>query len=357
MCAAAHCACEHWGTMSRSFDIPGRRAMRPVDDVRYRVHAWLKGLALVAAVLAGIAAAPTRAQTSANVGMIWTATLPGHPTLLLLPTVHLLAHDDPRIDATLAALAGNVRAVVLEAPISFSRDQLPGIMHYGSYPASDNLTNHVKVLTAAALAQCARESDFDIVKFLQLKVWLAASAIDAKRMRIMAMAAGKPDGAHPSPGIDMRLQALAQKNGTPLIYLQTVDEAMQEFDHMPQDAQEASLVSACAAWHGKPAGYVPLEVFQRAWTDADTGTLERLVTTKAEGETDAQFEATEYIMAAGTNAFAETMARDGYFYGNGPILVAVGAGHFFGPDSLLERLRQAGYTVTPPQRPVIASSR
>ncbi|WP_395062913.1 TraB/GumN family protein [Paraburkholderia silvatlantica] len=289
---------------------------------------------------------------------MWTASLPGHPTLLLLPTVHLLAHEDPRIDATLAELAGNVRAIVLEGPVSIARDQLPLIERYGRYPASDNLTNHVKSMTPAALAQCARDSDWNIVKFLQLKMWLAAGSLDAHRWRVADIStarAGKDRGATVWPGIDMRLQALAQKNRVPLIYLQTLDDALKLMDAMPQEAQEAYLSAACAALHGFPPGYASIEVFQRAWTDADTATLERLVTTRAAGESEGLFESTEYIMAAGTRAFSASIERDGYFYGKGPILVAVGAGHFFGPDSLIDRLKQAGYTITPAQHPAIVS--
>jgi uncharacterized protein YbaP (TraB family) len=351
--------------MSRSLDIPERRAMRPLDDVRHRGCAWRTGSRLawllasllVIAALFGIAGAPLRAQTTESVGMMWTATSPDHPALLLLPTLHMLAHEDPRIDATLAALAGGVSAIVLEGPTTYSRDLLAQVLQYGRYPADDNVTNHVKSMTAAALAQCARESDIDIVGFLQLKMWLAAATLDAHHLRIAGATASKAGGAASRSGLDMRLQMLAQKHHIPLIYLQTPGEAVQLLDGMPQDAQEGHLVAACAASHGNPPGYVPLEVFQRAWTDADARTLERLVTTKSAGESDALFASTEYIMSAGTRAFADTIERDGYFHGKGPILVAVGAGHFFGTDSLIERLRQAGYAVTPLQRPAMVSSR
>jgi uncharacterized protein YbaP (TraB family) len=289
--------------------------------------------------------------------MMWTATSPDHPTLLLLPTLHMLAHEDPRIDATLATLAGSVRAIVLEGPVTYSRDLLAQVLKYGHYPADDNVTNHTRSMTAAALAQCAREGDIDIARFLQLKMWLAAATLDAHHLHVAGSTASKTGGAASRSGIDMRLQMLAQKNHIPLIYLQTPGEAVQLLDEMPQEAQEAHLVAACAASHGNPPGYVPLEVYQRAWTDADAPTLERLVTTKSAGESDGLFASTEYIISAGTRAFANTIERDGYFHGKGPILVAVGAGHFFGPDSLIERLKQAGYAVTPLERPAMLSSR
>ncbi|RAR68176.1 uncharacterized protein YbaP (TraB family) [Paraburkholderia unamae] len=358
MCGTAHCVRSHWRTMSRSFDSPERRAMRPVDDVRHRSFGWLKGLLLAAAALAVCASTPALAQTSANVGMIWTATLPGHPTLLLLPTIHNLAHEDPRIDATLASLAGSVRAIALEAPMALNAQRVAMIRQDAALPPDDNLTNHMKTMSPAALAQCARDSHFDIVKFLQLKPWVAAAAIDAWRTNTVP--GGRRDAGAPTaqrPGIDTRLETIALKQHIPLIYLAGFDAELHLLDGIPARAQEALLVSSCAAFHGTPPGSVSSEVLERAWIDADGSVFERISTQQAPGESDAHFEATRYVMLEGTRIFAATLARDDYFHGKGAILVAVGASHYFGEESLIDRLRRAGYTVTPPQHSAIVSSR
>jgi uncharacterized protein YbaP (TraB family) len=288
---------------------------------------------------------------------IWTASLPGHPTLLLLPTLHGLASDDPRIDATLASLADGVQAIVLETNVYPSRENVQTILRIGLYPVSDNLSNHVHSMTAESLARCARDSGADIKVFFQHKPWLAGFVIEAVRQHVdrfeWKAGAKRPrfvqTGA-PSvfPGIDARLETIAARRQIPVIYLETMEQGMHLFDDMPDADQEAFLQSECAALHGVRQGLASYAQFQQAWTSGDAAQLERYAMARYAGESDAHYDFSQYLYVRGTDIFAATMARDGYFYGKGPILVAVGAGHFFGAHSLLQHLRDAGYTVTGP---------
>ncbi|MEX3929434.1 TraB/GumN family protein [Paraburkholderia sp. BR10936] len=283
--------------------------------------------------------------------MVWTATLPDHPTLLLVPTVHLLAADDPRIDVALGALADRVQAIVLEAPLKPTPAQAAAILRrYGMYPASDNLTNHVSGITAERLAQCARQSGHKVLFFFQLKPWLASLAAFYRRKT--------PDAAEPGgevslvdyPGIDLRLSSIAQARKMPLIYLETDEQGLKVFSDVPPQAQEAMLIASCDGLTGvRVPGTADLRAMEAAWISGDAAQLDRLLTTRDPKESDALYAADQYIFRANTEVFAAALARYEYFHGRGPILVAVGAGHFFGAASLLERLRAVGYTVIPPQ--------
>ena len=122
------------------------------------------------ALFACIAFAQTPTPPVASSAPIWTATAPGRPTLLLLPTIHKLTVDDPRIEDWLSQVAGRAEAVVLEAPLSVSKKELPTVLRHGQYGPQDNITNHVTTLTAEALARCARQSNLKIVPFFQLKL-------------------------------------------------------------------------------------------------------------------------------------------------------------------------------------------
>jgi len=289
---------------------------------------------------------------------LWTASAPGHPTLLLLPTLHGLASDDPRVNATLAALAERVQAVVLEAHTQATPEDTQTIRRRGFYPDSDNLSNHVHSMSAAALARCARESGADIRLFFQTKPWLAGFSVEAVRLhqwRWQRQAGAKrPHFVKSSaplvfPGIDQRLETIARRAMIPVIYLETMEQAMRLFDDMPAADQDAFLAGVCAGLHGPSPGEVSYAAFQTAWSAGDTAALERLAMTRLPGESEAHYDFSQYMFERGTDIFAATMAQDGYFHGKGPILVAVGAGHFFGPQSLLQRLRAAGYTIVPPR--------
>lgn len=284
--------------------------------------------------------------------MVWTAKLPDHPTLLLVPTIHRLDDDDPRIDVALGALADRVQAIVLETPLRPAPAQAAAILRrYGMYPASDNITNHVSGMTAERLAQCARQSGHNVFTFFQLKPWLAALAATYPRKA--------PDTAEPGSrlarmqgyqGIDQRLSSIAQSKKMPLIYLETSEQGFRMFSEAPPMAQEAALIASCESLAGvRVPGTADLHALEAAWLSGDAALLDRLLTTRDPKESDALYAADQYVFSTNTSLFAAALARYDYFHGKGPILVAVGAGHFFGAASLLDRLRAVGYIVVPPQ--------
>jgi uncharacterized protein YbaP (TraB family) len=316
-------------------------------------------------VLAGAAASLAHAQSVAGKTaaehasapnelhvMVWTATLPDHPTLLLVPTIHHLADDDPRINVALGALADRVQAVVLEAPLNPTPAKAAAILRrYGVYPVSDNITNHVSGMTAERLAQCARQSGHNVLTFFQLKPWLASLAATYRRK---APDTAEPGGRLPQmlgyKGIDQRLSSIAQAKKMPLIYLETDERGFRVFSEVPPMAQEAMLIASCENLAGvRVPGTADLRALEAAWISGDAALLDRLLTTRDPQESDALYTADQYIFRTNTDIFAAALARYDYFHGKGPILVAIGAGHFFGAASLLDRLRAVGYTVIPPQ--------
>jgi uncharacterized protein YbaP (TraB family) len=301
--------------------------------------------------------ASTPAQAAADHPPVWIARSPGHPTLILLPTIHALASDDPRVNTALASIADGVQAIVLETHTKPTPEDTQMVRRIGFYPANDNLSNHVSSMTAESLARCARDSGADIHAFFQTKPWLAGFAVQAVRLHQWRWTTDDAKHVHfvrlasplVFPGIDERLEMLAHRRQIPLIYLETMEQGMQLFDDMPAADQEAFLQSVCEGLRGtKTPGEVSYESFQAAWAKGDAATLEHLANARYPGESDAHYDFSQYLFTRGTDIFAATLERDGYFYGKGPILVAVGAGHFFGEHSLLQRLRDAGYTVTPP---------
>ncbi|MFM0209185.1 TraB/GumN family protein [Paraburkholderia sediminicola] len=295
------------------------------------------------------ASAQTPNPPAGNSAPVWTATAPGRPTLLLLPTIHMLTIDDPRIDEWLAQIAGRAQAVVLEGPLSYTKKELQTVLRLGLYGTEDNLTNHVTSMTTEELARCARLSGLDIVPFLQLKPWLASMTVNSHRLTDRSVA--RAPGINPSvfyDGIDVRLFHLAQQKMIPLIYLETLPQALKFYDEIPTDAQDAYLQGTCNELTGRTPGDLDINEIERAWLNSDVTRLGQLITTRNPHENQSFHDANQYILRGGTKIFAASLERYGYFHGKGPILIAVGAGHFFGDDSLLTRLEAAGYSITAP---------
>jgi len=295
------------------------------------------------------------AQSPATAGaddepLLWTASATGRPTLLLLPTIHELGHDDPRIDARLQRLVGRVEAVVLEAPIDEPPKVLSAMRKYAFYGNDDNITNHLRSITPEQLARCARAENKSIVQFFQLKPWLAALDIATHRPVRGTGNGGKDVQKRPRMGIDQRLFRLATNSHRPVLYLETVEEGLRVLDTLPADEQEAWLRDACNSLAtGLTPDEVPVEEFEDAWIRGDIAKFENLTTVPRPGGKPEIFDANQRIFQGGTDIFAAAIARYGYFHGKGPILVAVGAGHFFGKRSLLNELEAAGYQVKAPR--------
>ncbi|HXZ07153.1 MAG TPA: TraB/GumN family protein, partial [Paraburkholderia sp.] len=223
---------------------------------------------------------------------------------------------------------------------------------YAFYGSDDNITNHLSRITPEQLARCVRAENKSIVKFFQLKPWLAALDIATHRP-----VAGTGEGGTGAPmpkrtrmGIDQRLFRLATRSHMPVLYLETVEEGLRVLDTLPADEQEAWLSDACnSLTTGLTPDEVPVAEFEDAWIRGDIAKFENLTTVPPPGGKPEIFDANQRIFQNGTDLFAAAIARYGYFHGKGPILVAVGAGHFFGKRSLLNELEAAGYQVTAPR--------
>lgn len=315
--------------------------MRPIIDMTIALAAcaWF-----TASVFAQTATPP-----KPNSAPLWTATAPDRPTLLLLPTIHKLALDDPRVDDWLSQIAGRAEAVVLEAPFVLGKEELSTVFHYGLYPPQDNISNHVTTLTPEALARCAKQSNLNLVRFFQAKPWLDSMVVNVARMQNhTSLQTDRSKLAQIRPGIDERLLNIAQRNMMPVIYLETLDQALTIFDDMPADEQEAQLAFNCAIITSHVPGELDLGAIEKAWLDSDITGMEQLLTRHDPLENQWVYDADQRVIHEGTKYFAAAIEKYGYFHGKGPILVAVGAAHFVGDDSLLDRLKSDGYTITPP---------
>lgn len=282
--------------------------------------------------------------------VIWIASAQGRPTLLLLPTIHLLEFEGPRVDARLSRLVDKVTAVVVETSEAELKSKWARLKSYTMYPADDNLTNHTKLLTPEELAGCALREGRPLVQFLQFKPWLAASDIETHRVvsRVTPKGLAATSEIVFFAGIDRRLNALATQDHKPLIALETPEEAFGMLDSIPASRQDAWLSDACSGETGSTAAEISLGDLERAWLSGDFREIEPLLAEIQPGESAEMYQINQYIFMKGNENFIYTIEKDGFFHGRGPILVAVGAGHFFGRTSLINLLKADGYLIEPP---------
>jgi uncharacterized protein YbaP (TraB family) len=259
---------------------------------------------------------------------------------MLVPTMHGLAKEDVQIDETLAKYMRKAQTLVLESPlVPRSQQDIDSYLRYGLYGQGDSLASHMDATVEPAMRECAKESGVPYEKFVMAKPWFSTLHISYLR---------RP-GDTGAPGIDWRLLKLAQAQRKPVLYLESPAESAQVMNSIPEPLQVAMLEYACEGLHTKhPSLY--LQSLQEAWRGGDADALQKLADSPVSGQPPELFQMSMYVYEAGTARFAQSLQRADILSAKGPILVAIGFGHFFGTASLLGRLKRMGYAVSGPKQ-------
>jgi uncharacterized protein YbaP (TraB family) len=148
------------------------------------------------------------------------------------------------------------------------------------------------------------------------------------------------EGFDPAAGVEMKIEADAKANGAAFEYLETVDQQLGEFAALDDCAQiDFLLMSAEALKQGTDL----LDLLVSEWADGDAVGLGALMSSPEAFGSDAAY------AALLTNRNARwTPLIAGRLETPGTQLIAVGAGHLVGKDSVIAMLRAEGYEVTGP---------
>ena len=129
--------------------------------------------------------------------------------------------------------------------------------------------------------------------------------------------------------------ALAQKNETEVLGLETIDEQIAAFNNIPQEEQVAYLNDALANYEESAQEFGEM---LKSYMAEDVEELYELSHASM-----AEFEDMEqHLLIDRNRAWVPEMEE----LMNQPTFFAVGAGHLGGDEGLLKLLEEAGYTVT-----------
>lgn len=142
-------------------------------------------------------------------------------------------------------------------------------------------------------------------------------------------------GYNAENGVDMHFLNRAQADEKERLALETVDSQMAIFDEMAEEVQVEMLVGMLDEWDQLPAQF---ESMVTAWETGDEAALETLLNDVPESVRPALLRDRN---AAWVPQIEDYLAREG-----GDVLVVVGAGHLTGEDSVVQMLRDKGYTLT-----------
>ena len=274
---------------------------------------------LVAATLAALPAAADPA--------LWVVR-DKDSTLYLLGTVHVLKPDTvwrtPAIDKALA----EADELWIEVDTDDTAAMAPLVRKYGLDPAnplSSKLTAEQKTrLDAAAVSMGATGASFE-----PLRPWLAGLQL--------SMGPLMKAGYDPASGVEAKLKAAARESGKPIRTLESLEQQIGFFGDLPPAVEMAFLLSALDEMDSGPA---MLDALVAAWSAGDVQALNDLMVVEMAADYPELYEALLVRRNRDWAGQIQTMLA-----GDGVSVIAVGAAHLVGDDSVQALLEKRGLKV------------
>ena len=275
-----------------------------------------------------LAAAPVFAQLPA-----WRATHPQHPgTLLLLGSIHLLRADDHPLPDIVEEIYQQSDHVIFELDL----DDIAAADVQSSFMGAAMLANGTSledVLDPELFAQTRRQAEqlgVDIRLFSRFEPWFVAT---------MLMSFGLSQlGYDQHFGIEQTVLAKAMRDGKEVSGIEELEAQVTVFDLLSDQDQTAFLAQTLTELQQDDE---TMEQLVSAWRN---GALEELQDDLMQDFADFP-ELYERLVIRRNTAWADTL--EAYSARDETSAVIVGALHLVGTDSVIEMLRERGYTVAP----------
>lgn len=252
-------------------------------------------------------------------------------TIYLLGTFHLLPADhewrDARIDDAIAASS----ELVLETNIDPANPMAiaPIVQELGLTPGQTPILERVPEDKRDALTAAIKETGMPAQVFDMMDSWFAGFTLVGVQIQKLGLTA--------EAGVEHDLRTTFVEAGKPIGELETPREQLSYLDTLSQGAQDAFLVEALEDPSEMKA---MLDKMLVAWTTGDVDTIAETFNEDYENS-DELMQAMLYRRNA---KWVEKL--DARLDEPGTILVAVGAGHLAGEDSVIDMLEEKGLTVT-----------
>ncbi|MFY8140959.1 MAG: TraB/GumN family protein [Caulobacter sp.] len=275
-----------------------------------------RGLAALAILTAGAFAAFPAAADPA----LWVVR-DEDSTIYLLGTVHVLRPEtvwrSPAIDKALA----EADALWIEVEADDPAAMQPLIRKYGldsAKPLSSKLTPEQKArLDAAAAGMGAGGAALE-----PLRPWLAGLTLSIGPL-VKA-------GYDPASGVESRLKAAARDAGKPIRTLETLEQQIGFFANLPPAVELAFLLSALDEMDSGPA---ILDALVAAWSAGDQEALNDLMVSEMAVDYPELYQA---LLVRRNKDWAGQIQT--LLAGKGVSVIAVGAAHLVGDDSVQAQL-------------------
>lgn len=280
------------------------------------------------------ALAAAEASHGAGEPAVWTLS-DEDTTIYIMGTVHLLRPDlDWRSDEIDTALV-EAGTLVFEADVSSqeaAREMMQFISTRAVFTDGRQLTSLLDPSEQAELQAALDYLDYPLGAMQTFRPWYAAVNLSVLQM--------KKDGFDPSAGVEQVLEREGKAAGKDFAYLETIEEQLGRFANLPDDEQVDFLISSAESVE---EGSEMLDVLVSEWEDGDVAGLAALMSNPDMMGSQAVYDA---LLKERNQDWVPKI--EAMLDAPGTVLVAVGAGHLAGEDSVIALLRAEGHEVEGP---------
>ena len=283
----------------------------------------------VAALLALGAGPPAAAPAHGARPALWSVA-DADTTIYLFGTIHLLPANyqwrTPKFDQ---AMDGSQQLVIETIVDDKDPTKIMAAMSSLAFsPGLPPLADRVPPAKRAALAEAVKKSGFPPQALDSMETWAAAFILLGNQFRDMGLKGGE--------GVEAVLRNAFTSKGKPIGELETNVEQLGFFDTLPEKAQRALLEGAISAPQDMTKDFGGMLA---AWSRGDVKAIARTFNHDLAASPELAQALIKRRNQNWTGWIERRMASPG------SVLIAVGAGHLAGKDSVVEMLKKDGYRV------------
>lgn len=260
--------------------------------------------------------------------MLWRVTTPHGGVGYLLGSIHVARGDlFPLADVYDEAFE-QAEFVAFEIDLDKVLSMSFAMVRRGFFWDGRTLEDVLSPALWTRLQEHAADEALDLTLFRRAKPWMMSLILSTLDLQ--------QEGFTGASGVDQVLFDRAKRAGKERRSLETADEQFLFFDGFTPEQQEALLRSALEESVGDSD---EIDVMTDAWKRGDVETLDSVLR-----ESGAQIPGLlERLLVERNRNWIPRI--EGWLTEGEPFLVVVGAGHLVGEDSVVQLLREAGYTV------------
>jgi uncharacterized protein YbaP (TraB family) len=291
---------------------------------------WIRKVAVAAGIAAtAVTALLPQAADAKGAPAMWSVS-DADTTVYLFGTIHLLPADykwrTPKFDR---AIAGSNELVVETIIDEKNPTELMAVMaRLAVSPGLPPISERVPPAKRALLADAIRKSGIPQAAFDRLETWAAAFLLLANQFKELELKGEE--------GVEVVLRGSFAAQGKPIGQLETNAEQLGFFDALSEASQRQLLEGAIES---SPETRKEFQAMLASWARGDVAAIARSFNSDLSASPELMNALIKRRNANWSKWIERRMAQPG------SVMIAVGAGHLAGKDSVYELLKRDGYRV------------